>query len=401
MQPEDSSRVIDFPVSLWKWIPEPLLKRFPILAKWRRALARDHANEGKKMLEQKAMGAAIQHYVKAVQLEPNDIGYLNALGRIWYEQKELEKAGSCFQKVLSIDFHDAEALKGLGFTFHFQGKLDDAVYCYLRFIQVRPDDASVHANLISALEALGKYEDAIAAGKRASIIFPKNATFPFFIARNKYDAGEIEAALEPLARAAELDPSNSEIQRLRGNIYALLKETEKSLQSFRKAVELDSGNAAAYLDMAQLLNKEDEDVAYLAAAKKAREIYQAKGDLIGMKYAYWDEGWAYYRLGRMEECVHASEQALAIDSSMSSVQFNLGLALLHTGKTQKAKEAYQKAMNLQAIGSLKKDGIDDLEAALEKNPDLPGAKEILGDLNAAYDAAKSKLGSKMAPKQDN
>ncbi len=380
---------------VWQWTPEALVRRFPALAKWRRQLAESHADAAAACAEQDTP-AAIAHLAKAVALEPKDLDYIFDLGRLYFEQNDLTNARDCFQRALGIDFFNAAALKGLGYTLHLSGELDDAVYCYLKYLQQYPDDTDVHANLIEALASLGKYEDAAAAAEQACEAFPQDATFPFLAGKNSFDAGNVEKAIAHVRRAEELDPARSEIEAFMGSLLASTGDLDQAMLKFKKAIALNPENAGAYLEMATLLNATDRDAEYLDAAQKAREICAAQANEIGLKRAYWDEGWANCKLRRWPEAIAASENALRIDGTLASVRFNLGLALLHVADVARATEEYQKGIELEDIGALKTDAIDDLEDALKDHPNLAGAKAILDKLHAAYAHATSDRASRTA-----
>ena len=136
--------------------------------------------------------------------------------------------------------------------------------------------------------------------------------------------------------------------------------------------------------MAQLLNQANRNPEYLAAAVKAREIFEADHNKAELKFAYWEEGWAYYKLNRLAESIQASTKALEIDGSLAPARFNLALALLCAGDPTRAREEYQKAAALGDLRSLKSDGIGDLSAALRTGAKLPGGEEILRELETEY-----------------
>ncbi|MGZ5140718.1 MAG: hypothetical protein ACXWCX_23205 [Burkholderiales bacterium] len=62
-----------------------------------------------------------------------------------------------------------------------------------------------------------------------------------------------------------------------------------------------------------------------------------------------------------------------------------GLFLLHKGAQDEAVQEYKRALDHVLLANdLKTNGIDDLEEALSKNPDLAGTDEILAILKAKH-----------------
>lgn len=71
------------------------------------------------------------------------------------------------------------------------------------------------------------------------------------------------------------------------------------------------------------------------------------------------------------------------------MRFNLALTLLHAGSADKAREEYEKGINmLPDLADLKYYAIDDLMDALKKEPDLPSGHEILKFLEETYESRK-------------
>jgi tetratricopeptide (TPR) repeat protein len=317
-------------------------------------------------------------------------------GRTYYDKNDLVKAEDFFRKALVLDFSYSKALKGLGFTLHRLGKIDEAIYFYLRYLDAQPDDVDVHANLIAALEAVGKYDEAIVAGERAVERFPSNAALVFMLARNNYFAGRIETAIWRLKKAIELDPENAEIYRILGVALKTRGDLTGALANFQEAIKHNPSDGDAHLAAADAYQRLGRDTEYLQAARAARQLYEEAKNDPGLKFACWDEAWALYKLRRWDESVAASECALKIDPSLSPARFNLGLALLRLGQTERAKQEYQNAVEHADAASLKVDAIDDLVAAIREQPDLPGASEILQELESRYQAAATQRADKLA-----
>src|SRR5438876_3054237 len=365
---------------LWKWIPEKIVQSVPILTRLRGESARRHADAASHAVDAETIDVAIAEYTTALELEPWNPKYLYGLGRIYYQQNDLNMAEVFFRRALAADFYNADAVKGLGYTLHRQNKTDEAIYLYLRYLERQPKDLDVHLNLIAALEAGGKYEEAIRAGERAVEEFPSDAQLLFMLARNNYLAGKIDVAIPQLEQAHDLNPENSDIYRVLGVALRTRGDFDLALKNFREAIKHNPSDADAYLAAADAYQRLGRDEEYLQAAQTARQLFEAAKNDMGVKYACWDEGWAHYKLRHWADSVKASECALKIDSSLASVRFNLALALLRLGEVERARREYESAMELNDLGSLKSAGIDDLTAAVNEEPQLAGAQEIIKQL---------------------
>lgn len=381
---------------VWRWVPDGLVQVFPALKDLRAQSAAKRAQVGATAHAAGDLDVAIAEYSKAVGIEPNHHEYLYELGRSFYEKGQLTEAEDYFRRTLNLKFSDAQAVKGLGYTLHRLGKIDEAIYCYLRYLDAKPDDAAVHANLIAALEAEGKYEEAVAAGDRAVARFPSNGPLLFMLGRNNYFAGRIDLAISQLGKTIELDPTNGDVFRVLGIALKTKGDLNGALKNFQETLKHNPSDADAYLAVAEIYQGLGRKTEYLDAARQARRLFELQKNDFALKYACWEEGWALYKLGRWKESVEASKCALNVDPTLSPVRFNLGLALLRLGEPDHAREEYRKSLETADAASLKLDAIDDLNDAIRAQPDLPGAAEILQELEAKYHQSAAEQERKLA-----
>jgi protein O-GlcNAc transferase len=331
---------------------------------------------------------AIIHLKRAATMEPRQTEPLMDLGRLYYETAKWEEARNALKAVLAIDFSHPEALKGLGFCLDLLGKPQEAIYYYLRCIEIRPDDPVVHDNLITALLATGKMDDAISAANRAIERFPQYAQFSYRLAQSYFESGQIEKANAAVEDALKKDSQSAEIYLLAADIAKAGANLEAAMHHVRYAIKLEPENGHAHLRLSQMLNETNSNEEYLQEAQKARKIFESTGDKTRLKYAYWDEGWACYKLDKFPESINASKKALKLDKSLAPAAFNIGLALLRMGRHEEALTQYRKAITMGDGNSLKADGIDDLTAALTKYPNLRGGRRILQELQKKFEQSK-------------
>ena len=136
-------------------------------------------------------------------------------------------------------------------------------------------------------------------------------------------------------------------------------------------------------------------------ATLAAGMFMNAGNDQGTAFAYWELGWCHYNLGDMQASVQASTQALQFDPALTPAYFNLGLALLHLGRGEEARSAYDTGVaKVVEVSDLKIHAIDDLNAALKRNPDLEGAARILQTLEQVYDALSRDLVNADEPARD-
>lgn len=369
-----------FAEAIVKALPEAVARHVPWLSTARRTLAERRLALAELAYQADSRNGLDEHLGRAAALEPNDGEFQYKVGELCYRHEDYVHAAKFFGNALDIDFSNLEALKGRGYSLDLTGDVDQAIYCYLRYLSERPDDPQITWNLIVALLNSGKPTDALRAAERAVERFPKDATFPYLAARAHHDLGDPQAAIASLQRALTLDDNLPDVHHFAGLVWFALGEKEKALASYQRTIDLSPAAADAYLDMSQALAAIGRYAEYLEAARKARTLYEQAGGATGVSKALWDEGWAYYKLGKWQESVATSTRALEIDPSLVAVRYNLGVALLRAGDLKGARETYSKAMASGDAGLLQGVGIVDLSDALAEDPTLSGGQELLREL---------------------
>jgi tetratricopeptide (TPR) repeat protein len=100
--------------------------------------------------------------------------------------------------------------------------------------------------------------------------------------------------------------------------------------------------------------------------------------------AFLGRGWSRFaEAGDTASMVADSRTALELDENNLTARANLGLGLLLTGEGPAGRAEYETLLSNTADEKVTKAAIDDLEEALQKNPELPEAAGILDLLRAA------------------
>jgi len=327
--------------------------------------------------------SVVTNYEKAMVRAPNDIVLLRRAGRACYERGQYDAAERFFRRALQIEYFDNDAVKWLAFTLHAGSKLDDAVYYYFRYLDMVRDDYDALVNLGALFLSSGQYEQAIEYSRRAALADRTKAAPLHNVAVANFNLGRFDEAEASIREALSRD-HNADSLRLLGLIQETQARTTDALQSYKEACELKPEYNEACLDLARLYNRLDLIDEYLESANRAVLGFERDRDQEGLKRAYWDLGWAYYRSRQWENSAEASRKALQLEPRNAPPRFNLGLALLLLGRAEEAMREYTEGVRHSKVSDLKKDAIEDLEEALRTQPDLVGAGPIIDMLATEY-----------------
>jgi tetratricopeptide (TPR) repeat protein len=360
-------------------VPDGLVQAVPPLKKWRHKLVEERLQ---RLADAGDRVEALEHAHRALDIEPRDLGALIAVGSIYFDDGDYQRAADAFGKALDIDFFNTDALKGHAYSLDLLGRTDDAIYEYMRFLAQKSDDSEVHANFVAALVNSGKTDEAVTSAQRGKELFPKDPMFPMLLAQSYYDNGEIEEAQREIEIACALDRDRPETFRLAGQIYSGANKLEDAMAALDRAIILDPGHAPTFIERGRVRRELGDYESYRDDAIMAKTLFEALHDPEGAHDAYWELGWANYKLGRWREAIQASEKSIELKADAAVPRFNLGLALLRQGDIERSTKEYRAAAALGDTAALTKDGIGDLTAVLQEKPDLPGGASILAELQA-------------------
>lgn len=160
--------------------------------------------------------------------------------------------------------------------------------------------------------------------------------------------GKIEDAKQHLEKAVEIHPLYKNAWLQLGNANYFLENYGQAERAYAKALEIDPGYTLAYKNMAinyrdygKFLGEKkgdlDGSISYL---KKAAEMQDGDPETLRLL------GVAYGIKGDLDESIAYFQEALAADGDNADVWYNMGVALVQSGRQQEAREALSKAATL-------------------------------------------------------
>jgi tetratricopeptide (TPR) repeat protein len=264
---------------------------------------------------------------------------------------------------------------------HQKGDFEGAIAGYRAYLKLRPEAVDARSNLGAALAHLGRYEQAIAEYKRALEKDPKNPGVMLNLGLAYYKVGQFDEAAQELAAARVEQPDN-------GQALLLLADCRLRLGENKEVIKL--------LTPLEKSGPADLAVAYMLGTALVRDQQTARGQvLIERILRNGDSAEARLLLGttKMIGNDYAGaradlQRAVELNPKLPDVYSYYGLALLRTGDTTSAAEAFRKELeanpndftsNLQ-LGALARQDQENekalgyLERALLLRPGDPGAR---------------------------
>ena len=240
--------------------------------------AEDYKEKGNQAYKKKNWAEAIEFYDRALELNPNEITYINNKAAVYFAmndfQKCIELSDEAFAKGKEIhsDLSKlARALSRKGMALEKLGDIDGAIASvkaslmefkddknkfYLRDLEkikkkkdeelyVNPEKAEEANSQANDLFKQGNFPGALALYEEAIKRNPKSAKFYSNRATCYSKLLEFPSALRDADKALELDPNFVRAILRKAAIHTAMKEYHKALEAYQKAMKLEPENNEA------------------------------------------------------------------------------------------------------------------------------------------------------------
>jgi tetratricopeptide (TPR) repeat protein len=288
--------------------------------------ARSYVVEAESLREAGNVPAAIDAYIQAVSLEPQNLDVLITLSRL-----------------LAL-----------------RGQTLEAVHYAERAAQLAPQDVKAQAALTMAygwhaswlqqhgreLESKDTYQKAVTTGKTAVALDPKYPESYAYLAETYTDLGSLENAIDNAQTAVDLDPNRADVQRALGYVRESQGNYSGAVEAYQRAIELAPRQTYLYVALGR-------NYRVLAAIRdaslwaKATEAFQRATEIDPSYSVAFDElGWTYYALEDYKTAQQTLEKAVEVDPANWSARSHLAAAYFARRNYEDATVTFKKALDL-------------------------------------------------------
>jgi tetratricopeptide (TPR) repeat protein len=284
-----------------------------------------HHNLGYTLQQKNQWDAAIAHYQKAQELQPNSIEAKVILANAHYARGTLSPEKHHHYAILNYE---------LGMKRKQAGDLKVAIEYYHAALAMQPALAEAHYHLGLTLQKLGNLDAAIAHYQSAQALQPNSlevaASLANALQRQKklplekqaqyaalnYELGnrasDLETAVEYYRASLALNPDQAEVHYALGATLQKLRNLDAALEHYQSAQTLQANYLEAELGIASVLYAQNK----LSLADQA--------DYAALNYQL---GKTYYQSGDLKTAIQFYQQAIILQPDRSEVREHLRQAL--------------------------------------------------------------------------
>lgn len=226
---------------------------------------------GNEAYKKKHFEEALQHYTKAVELDPTEIIYLLNIAAVYFEQKEYDKSIAQCEKAIEVGRENradfkliAKAFKRIGHAYEKMENWKQAkIYYEKSMSEHRTPEIKT---LLSDIDKIIKEEE------RKAYIDPVKAEEEKELGNQRYKDGDYPAAIKHYSEAIRRNPDEPKYYSNRAACYTKLAAFDLGLKDCEKCVEIDPKFLKGWIRKGKILQGMQQQGKALTAYQKALEL---------------------------------------------------------------------------------------------------------------------------------
>ncbi len=195
---------------------------------------------------------AIDHLLKAIELNPRETGAHNNLGYLFQQINQPDKALVFYKQAIEIDSTSPDPFHNMGLLFEQQNNFEQAFQSYQQAIDRNPFSTKSLINQGNILLRMGNIEEAQKKYEHCIQIRPEEPSAYNNLAQLKSSLQQTDQALQLFQKAIDLNPSNPFTYYNRGLLLQSLERWDEAIRDYLQAVKINSQFIEAFINIANI-----------------------------------------------------------------------------------------------------------------------------------------------------
>ena len=283
--------------------------------------------------------------VSVVSAANGEIGFTldqrRELAGLFFNKQLYPEAAEQFRRIAANSQSSWEDRFNLAGALLSEKKFDEAISILTRLAPERPNDIRIFGLLGSAYESANQMPQALDAYKKEVQANPQEADAYLDYSRLLMDLARYREAEQFIAAGLHVVREPYPLYMRLGSVQMISSKYDQAREFFQKAIDEHPEISVGYVALAQLCFKtgQNEQAATLLADAR----HKLKPDFL-LEYYY---GLSLDRLGKQDDSVAALERAVALNSDIAEIHFELGRLYFETNRTDPARAELEKAIQME------------------------------------------------------
>ena len=308
---------------------------------------------------------AEKHLLRAISLEPNLIGTRLTLGQVYFWQGNNELAARTYRKALELDSTNIKAYSALATVEQARGRLSEAerVLEKLRGLDPNNSDSLLKSARIANLQGASEkalallleakktnpqdfrvlyafgvmclqmdlIEDGTRALEQAVEILPGDYSASYALATARVARKDYATAMEIYERLRRNHPENAQLHYALGVVSFYSGKLDEAERQFVRSMDILPAQVESLYYLAQIAQQRanpDKAIDLLSRVLESQPTHSRARLALGL---------IYRKLRKLQPARQELEEAVRLDPSLHTAQYQLGLLLAQLGERQEAK----------------------------------------------------------------
>jgi tetratricopeptide (TPR) repeat protein len=307
-------------------------------------------SEFEKVLELDREGAMHYSTLTPEEKERKVSFTYNVLGWAYLRKGEYKKANQAFEKYVALLPDQAYPLNVLGEFHLIVGNYDQAIANLNQSLQIDPDYPLTYVLFGDTYFAKGMYGQALSSYEKYLALCvgeAKKAKACFSLGKFYYFEPDYKKAIQECQQVLNIYPELVEAHWILGLSWIkkeMLDQAEAEISTIQGLIEKNKTEEAKiyyYHLSGELLLKR-------GLHQKALENFTEAANIMSLGRAFFVNalGEAYFEIGELDKAIEKSEEVLKINPNFAQTHYLLGQVYQKKGNKRKAREHFQKFMEI-------------------------------------------------------
>ncbi|XP_076672614.1 stress-induced phosphoprotein 1 [Andrena cerasifolii] len=226
---------------------------------------------GNDAYKKRSFEEALEHYNKAVELDPTEIIYLLNIAAVYFEQKEYDKCISQCEKAIEIGRENRADFKLIAKAFtrigHVYKKMENWKQAKVAYEKSMSEHRTPEIKTL-----LSDIDKIIKEAEKKAYIDPEKAEEEKELGNKKFKEGDYPAAIKHYTEAVKRNPDDPKYYSNRAACYTKLAAFNLGLKDCEKCVEIDPKFIKGWIRKGKILQGMQQQGKALNAYQKALEL---------------------------------------------------------------------------------------------------------------------------------